>query len=58
MERCPHCDHDAGNPRYVRKHVKPRGGEGRQVTATTAQWYWMVVCPTCHAVLGTVADTG
>lgn len=54
MERCPHCDCDAANPNYVRKNVRPRGGDGRSVAVTTPQWYWMIVCPTCHAVLGTI----
>ena len=55
MALCPHCESDVGDPDYVRKTVEPKAGGGRAVTMSTTRPYWMVVCPDCEAVLGTIA---
>ena len=56
MPKCPACERDASSPNYRQQTVEPTANrEGVTVTATTAQRYWMVCCPHCDAVLGTVS---
>ncbi|WP_128477076.1 hypothetical protein [Halorussus pelagicus] len=55
MPRCPSCGRDADAPNYRQKRIEPKADrEGVTVTATTGQRYWMVLCPHCDTVLGTV----
>lgn len=57
MPRCPSCGGDAADPNYRQQRIEPKADrDGVTVTATTSQRYWMVVCPHCDAVLGTVED--
>jgi len=56
MPKCPACERDASSPNYRKQTVEPSADrDGVTVTATTGQQYWMVVCPHCDAVLGTVS---
>jgi len=56
MPRCPSCERDASSPNYHGNTVEPTSQkEGVTVTATTGQQYWLVTCPHCDTVLGTVA---
>jgi hypothetical protein len=56
MPTCPDCGGDADDPNYRRKLLEPKSDrQGVTVTATTGQRYWMVLCPHCDAVLGTLA---
>ena len=56
MPKCPSCGGDAESPKHRRKHVEPSSDRGgRTVTAAVGKEYWMVLCPSCDAVLGTVA---
>ncbi len=57
MPTCPSCGRDADDPSYSRKRIEPKTDrDGVTVTATTSQRYWMVLCPHCDTVLGTVED--
>ncbi|UPV75476.1 hypothetical protein M0R89_05255 [Halorussus limi] len=57
MPTCASCGRDAGDPNYSQKRIEPKADrDGVTVTATTSQRYWMVLCPHCDAVLGTVED--
>ncbi|NHN60510.1 MULTISPECIES: hypothetical protein [Halorussus] len=56
MPTCPSCGAEADEPNYRKRRVEPSADrEGVTVTATTAKQYWMVLCPACDAVLGTLA---
>ena len=58
MPKCPSFGNDAASPDYRRKQVEPKSDQrGRSVTATIGQWYWMILCPSCDAILGTVEDS-
>jgi hypothetical protein len=55
MPKCPSCGNDASSPDYRQQNVEPTADrDGRTVTATTGQRYWMVLCPHCDAILGTI----
>jgi hypothetical protein len=55
MPNCPTCEEDASSPNYRQKTVEPQADrDGVTVTATTGQRYWMVLCPHCDAIIGTV----
>lgn len=56
MPKCPTCENDASSPDYRRKTVEPTTDrEGVSVTATTGRQYWLVLCPHCDTIVGTVA---
>ncbi|MFC7082068.1 hypothetical protein [Halorussus caseinilyticus] len=56
MPTCPSCRADADDPNYRQQLVEPKSNrDGVTVTAATGQRYWMVLCPSCDAVLGTIA---
>ncbi|WP_276299695.1 hypothetical protein [Halorussus lipolyticus] len=55
MPKCPSCGGDVADPNYRKQTVEPKTDRGGvTVTATTGQQYWMVLCPNCEVVLGTV----
>jgi hypothetical protein len=55
MPKCPTCENDASSPNYRKETVEPKSDrDGVTVTAATGQQYWMICCPNCDAILGTV----